>query len=83
MWASTHDEYKNEIISLVVDIYLINMAKTFKCSDIGMQCSFAARADNEDALMAQIKAHAAEAHDMATIDDATMAKIRTAVKDEA
>ncbi|MDE1855424.1 MAG: DUF1059 domain-containing protein [Candidatus Micrarchaeota archaeon] len=59
------------------------MAKTFKCSDIGLQCSFTARADNEDALMAQVKTHAAQAHNMAAIDEATMAKMRAAIKDEA
>jgi predicted small metal-binding protein len=58
------------------------MAKTFKCSDIGLQCGFTARAENKDALMAQIKAHAAQAHNMVTIDESTMAKIHAAVRDE-
>ena len=59
------------------------MAKTFKCSDIGLQCGFSARADDENALVEQVKAHAAQAHNMAAVDDATMAKIKAAIKDEA
>lgn len=57
------------------------MAKTFACKDIGMACNFRARANSEEELMPKIAAHAKNAHNMATIDNATMAKVRAAIKE--
>ena len=57
------------------------MAKSFACKDIGMQCNFEARAENEELLMQQIQAHAAQAHNMANIDAQTMQKIKAAIKE--
>ncbi|MDE1833139.1 MAG: DUF1059 domain-containing protein [Candidatus Micrarchaeota archaeon] len=58
------------------------MAKKFACKDIGMECAFEARAENEVLLMGQIRDHARTAHAMEQIDETTMAKIRAAIKDE-
>lgn len=57
------------------------MAKKFVCRDIGMNCGFEATADTEEALMPQIAEHAKTAHNMQAIDEATMAKIKAAIKD--
>ncbi len=57
------------------------MAKTFACREIGMNCGFKARANSEDELMSKIAAHAKQAHGMATIDAATMAKVKAAIKE--
>ena len=57
------------------------MAKTFACKDIGMSCGFKARANSEGELMPKIAAHAKQAHSMATIDAATMAKVRAAIRE--
>ncbi len=57
------------------------MAKKFACKDIGMSCGFEARAVDEAELMKKIAAHAKKDHNMSNIDQATMAKIKTAIKD--
>ncbi len=57
------------------------MAKRFACRDIGLECSFEARAAAEDALLEKIGKHAKRAHNMERIDEATMAKVRSAIKE--
>lgn len=57
------------------------MAKRFACRDIGLSCGFKARAESENELMARIAEHTKKAHNMQTIDDATMAKVRAAIKE--
>ncbi|MDE1871459.1 MAG: DUF1059 domain-containing protein [Candidatus Micrarchaeota archaeon] len=57
------------------------MAKKFACKDIGMSCGFKARAATEKELMEKIAEHAMDAHNMASIDAATMAKVKAAIKD--
>lgn len=57
------------------------MAKRFACRDIGMECNFSAEAEDEASLMPKIAEHARTAHSMQNIDDATMAKVRAAIKD--
>jgi predicted small metal-binding protein len=59
-----------------------NVGKKFACKDIGMQCGFEAHAADENALLQQIAQHAKSAHNMSNIDQATMAKIRAAIKEE-
>ncbi len=58
------------------------MAKSFACKDIGMSCGFTARAETEQELMGKISEHARSAHNMASMDDATMQKVRSAIKEE-
>ncbi len=53
---------------------------TFKCSDIGMVCSFETSADTEAELMAKIAEHAKEVHDMKTIPPDMMEKVKKAIK---
>ncbi len=57
------------------------MAKKFACKDIGMSCGFEARAASEKELMGKIAAHAKEAHGMSKIDQATMTKVKAAIKE--
>jgi predicted small metal-binding protein len=59
------------------------MAKkyTFACRDIGMSCGFNTDAASMDALLPKIAEHAKSAHGMSRIDDATMAKVRSARKE--
>ena len=52
----------------------------FKCSDIGMQCDFKAKAHSEDELMMKISEHAASVHDMSEPDAATMKAIKGAIR---
>ena len=46
-----------------------------------MECGFQARANSEEELMGKIAAHAKKAHGMATIDAATMSKVKAAIKE--
>jgi predicted small metal-binding protein len=57
------------------------MAKKFACKDIGMSCGFKAKAESEEELMGKIAAHAKSAHNMATIDQATLSKVKSAIKE--
>jgi len=54
--------------------------KTYACKDIGMQCGFTAEAADEQDLMQKIAKHAKEAHGMDKIDEATMKKVKAAIK---
>jgi len=55
--------------------------KRFACKDIGMSCGFVANAETEKELLDKVAEHARKAHNMQTIDNATMAKIRAAIKE--
>ncbi len=59
-----------------------NVGKKFACRDIGMQCGFEAHAAEENTLLQQIAEHARTAHNMSNIDQATLMKIRAAIKEE-
>lgn len=54
--------------------------ETYACKDIGMSCGFKAEAQSEEELMKKIAEHAKKAHNMSTIDAATMSKIKAAIK---
>ena len=53
---------------------------SFKCKDIGMDCSFEAQASTEEELMDKIKKHASEVHNMKTIPPDLSDKIKKAIK---
>jgi predicted small metal-binding protein len=53
---------------------------SFKCSDLGMACSFEASAKTEAELMDKIKEHGEKAHDIKTIPPDMMAKIKKVIK---
>ena len=52
----------------------------FRCSDIGMECSFAAKAHSEGELMEKVSRHAADVHNMTEVDQRTISAIKGAVK---
>ncbi|MEM0201350.1 MAG: DUF1059 domain-containing protein [Candidatus Micrarchaeaceae archaeon] len=54
--------------------------KTFSCQDIGISCGFKAEAENEQTLLPKIAAHAKKEHGMKNIDEATMKKIKSAIR---
>ena len=56
--------------------------KTFKCSDIGMNCPFVAKAPTEDEIMIKIKKHAKEVHNMKSMSPEVMDKIKNAINEE-
>ncbi len=53
---------------------------SFTCKDVGMDCSWSAKDKSQDKLLAKIAAHAKKSHNMATIDDAMMGKVKAAIK---
>lgn len=57
------------------------MTKKFACRDIGLNCEFSAEAESEEELMPKVSEHARTAHDMAQIDEPTMAKIKAAIEE--
>ena len=56
------------------------MAKKFACRDMGFNCAFEARAENEAELMDKIAVHAREAHNMNRMDAKTMRAVRSVIK---
>ena len=58
------------------------MAKVLRCSDVGIDCDFEARAETEEELLKKAAEHAATAHDMKEIPEEVLAKVRAAIRDE-
>jgi len=58
------------------------MAKVLRCSDVGFDCGFEARADTEVELMKKVAEHAAEVHGMKEISEEVAAQVKAAIRDE-
>jgi len=50
------------------------------CKDVGVDCSFTAEAPTEEELLKKVAQHAKDAHGMTSIDAATLAKVKGAIK---
>jgi predicted small metal-binding protein len=57
------------------------MAKQFGCGDVVQGCKFVVTAENEQALMQQVVAHAAKVHGMKEVPPEVLAKVKAAIKD--
>jgi predicted small metal-binding protein len=57
------------------------MAKCIKCMDVGVDCDFEARAENEAELMKKVAEHARTAHGFKDIPPELVAKVKAAVHD--
>jgi len=57
------------------------MAKSIKCMDVGVDCDFEARAENEAELMKKVAEHARTAHGFKDIPPEVVAKVRSAIRD--
>jgi predicted small metal-binding protein len=53
---------------------------TFKCKDIGMDCTFETKAKSNDELIKQIKDHALKVHKIKDVSPELMTKISGAIK---
>lgn len=72
----------NKVLISIPRLYCSDiMAKSFACKDIGMTCGFRTRANTEEELMQKIAAHAQKAHKMASIDAATLTKVKAAIRE--
>ena len=58
------------------------MAKVLTCREVGMDCDFVARGENEDEIMTQAAAHAQKDHGFHTIPPEVAEKVRAAIRDE-
>jgi predicted small metal-binding protein len=54
--------------------------ESFKCKDIGMNCSFEGTARTEEELLKKIEVHAKKVHGMNEISPEMMEKIKNAIK---
>jgi len=64
---------------------VIIMAKTMACQDLGVDCSYVARGETEEELMADVAKHAKEVHgytDEQLKDPEMMKKVEAAIKTE-
>ena len=57
------------------------MAKSIKCMDVGVDCDFEARAENEAELMKKVAEHARTAHGFKDIPPEIVAKVGSAIRD--
>ncbi len=57
------------------------MGKTYTCRDVGVDCDWATSAENEDGVMANIQAHAAEVHPDVELTEELVLAVRAAIKD--
>jgi len=58
------------------------MAKALRCSDVGVDCNFEARAETEEELMKKMQEHAQREHGMTDIPAEMVNKLKEAVRDE-
>jgi predicted small metal-binding protein len=59
------------------------MAKTYTCRDVGVDCDWKVRGNDEADVMRKIKDHARTAHKMDPIPPDLERKVRAAIRDEA
>lgn len=59
------------------------MPKTVSCRDVGADCDFVARGENEDEVMRKVTEHARTDHKMIEIPEEVVVRVRAAIHDEA
>ncbi len=58
------------------------MSKVMRCREVGMDCDFVARGENENEVLTKAAAHAKATHGMDSIPEDVMKKVKAAVHDE-
>ena len=58
------------------------MSKVMSCREVGMDCDFVARGENENEILAKAAAHAKADHGMDSIPEDVLKKVKAAVHDE-
>jgi len=53
---------------------------TFRCADMGYQCSFETHGGSEEDVMAQVEQHGRETHNMQQLSDQKRYKIRNNIR---
>ena len=57
------------------------MAKTIKCSDVGVDCDWSSSANTEEELMKKVQVHAKE-HGFNNIPPELLAKVKASIKEK-
>ena len=57
------------------------MAKTIRCSDVGVDCDWSASANTEEELMKKVQVHAKE-HGFNNIPPELLAKVKASIKEK-
>jgi len=57
------------------------MAKVFKCEDMGMQCNFVARGQNDEAILQKAADHCKMVHDLEPSQELAD-RVRKAIREE-
>lgn len=58
------------------------MTHSLRCGDVIPGCAAVFTASTQDELLGQVASHAAEAHDLTNIDDATLDQVKSAITTE-
>ena len=58
------------------------MTKVLKCRDVGMNCDFEARGNNEEEIMAQAAEYARKDHGLDSIPPQVAAAVKAAIHEE-
>ena len=58
------------------------MAKVVHCRDVGFDCDGVVRAETEEEVLAQVAAHAKAVHNLETVTEEVVEKVRQVMLDE-
>ncbi len=58
------------------------MTKVVHCRDVGFDCDGVVRAETEEEVLAQVAAHAKAVHNLETVTDEIVEKVRQVMRDE-
>jgi predicted small metal-binding protein len=58
------------------------MAKVVNCRDIGFDCDGVIRAETEEAVLKLVAEHAKDVHNLETVSEEVVAKVRKVMRDE-
>lgn len=58
------------------------MTKVVHCRDVGFDCDGVVRAETEEEALQQVAVHAKEVHNLETVTDEIVEKVRSVMRDE-
>lgn len=58
------------------------MAKVLRCRDVGMDCDYEVRADDENEVLEMVSKHAVEVHGISEVPEPMLAQIRGLIREE-
>ncbi len=58
------------------------MTKVVRCKDVGFDCEAVVRAETEEEALNQVASHAKTVHNLETVTEEVVAKVRAVMRDE-